>query len=102
MVVVMTLLALKENKLDAELMLYGRSYKFWRLKRVHHANHSWFLEAKGGAYFKDGTPYDIVDSDIRFERCNCEACRGKMAQDLIGDVQAIAMHNLLDLKKCLV
>ena len=101
LVTIMALRALKENKSDAELMLYGRTYKFWRLKKASHANLSWFLEAKAGAYFKGGIPYDITDTNIRFERCDCEACRGKMPQDLVGDVRAIALHNLLDLNRAL-
>jgi hypothetical protein len=93
------LLVFEEYKLNTELMIYGRSYPVRGLKKAGYANHSWFLGAKGGTYFKGGFQYDITDPDIRFERCNCESCRGRMAQDLIGDMHAIALHNLLDLNR---
>lgn len=101
LVSIMALRSLEENKLDGEIMVYGPSHKYWRLKKASYASLSWFLEAKGGAYFKGGVPYDITDTNIRFGRCDCEVCRGKMAQDLVEDVQAIASHNLLDLNRTL-
>jgi len=91
------LLVFEEYKLDTNLLIYGRSYPVRGLKKASYANHSWFLGAKGGAYFKGGFQYDITDPSIRFERCNCESCKGRMAQDLAGDTQALALHNLLDL-----
>jgi len=91
------LLVFEEHKLNANLMIYGRSYPVRGLKKASYANHSWFLGAKGGTYFKGGFQYDITDPSIRFERCNCESCKGRTAQDLAGDIRALALHNLLDL-----
>ena len=91
------LLAFEECQVSPNLMIYGRSYPVKGLKKASYANHSWFLGAKGGTYFKGGFQYDIIDPTIRFERCNCESCKGRMAQDLAGDTQALALHNLLDL-----
>lgn len=83
--------------MSPRLMIYGRSYPVKGLKRASYANYSWFLGAKGSTYFRGGFQYDIADPTIRFERCNCESCKGRMAQDLVGDIQALALHNLLDL-----
>jgi len=95
------LLVFEEYKLDTNLLIYGRSYPVRGLKKASYANHSWFLGAKGGTYFKGGFQYDITDPSIRFERCNCESCKGRMAQDLAGDLRALALHNLLDLDRAL-
>lgn len=93
------LLAFEECQVSPKLMIYGRSYPVKGLKRASYANLSWFLGAKGGTYFKGGFQYDTTDPDIRFEKCDCDSCRGRMAQDLIGDTRAIALHNLLDLNR---
>jgi len=93
------LLAFEECQVSPRLMIYGRSYPVKGLKRASYANLSWFLGAKSGTYFKGGFQHDITDPDIRFERCGCDSCKGRMAQDLIGDTRAIALHNLLDLNR---
>jgi len=95
------LLAFEECQVSPGVMIYGRSYPIKGLRKASYANYSWFLGAKGGTYFKRGFQYDITDPDIRFERCDCGSCKGRMAQDLIGDTRAIALHNLFDLSRAL-
>jgi len=93
------LLVFEECHVSPTLMIYGRSYPVKGLRKASYANLSWFLGAKDGTYFKGGFQYDITDPGIRFGRCDCDSCKGRMAQDLIGDIRAIALHNLLDLNR---
>ena len=91
---------LKENGLNAELVIHGRSYRSKASRKLSYANLSWFLEAKRGRYFRYGSPYELTDVDIRYDSCNCEACKGRSPKDLAGmenRVEALALHNLLDL-----
>jgi hypothetical protein len=94
--------SLEEGKVDADLMLYGRSYKLRSSRKLSYANQSWFIKARIGGYFKGGILYDLRDPNVRFESCECKACKGRMPQDMIDMkdfVGILALHNLLDLSE---
>jgi len=91
------------NNKKLEILIYGVGRKLW-YKGISYSNFSWFLEAKHGLYFRDGKLYDMRDEKIRFKECYCDACKGKMPQDLINlwvespvsCKRILALHNLLD------
>ena len=99
----------KRTKTDFELLIYGVGRRLKHRGISGYSNLSWFLEAKHGCYFKDGWSYDLRDSEIRFEECSCEACKGLMPQEIIDlmldDKEAgfrkLVLHNLLDMEKAL-
>lgn len=49
----------------------------------------------------------LNDSEVRFEECNCEVCKGMMPQEIIdlmfNDEEAgfriLVLHNLLDMQR---
>lgn len=97
-----TVQALEETKSDAELVIHGRSYRCRSRKELTYASLSWFLEAKQGGYYKDGSPHDLVDPSIRFESCDCGPCNGMRPDDLIDTenrVEILALHNLLEMQR---
>ncbi|MEM2886123.1 MAG: hypothetical protein QXF24_08560 [Thermoproteota archaeon] len=91
------------NNKKLEIVIYGVGRKLG-YKGISYSNFSWFLEAKHGLYFRDGKLYDMRDEKIRFKECYCDACRGKLPQDLINlwvespesCKRILALHNLLD------
>ncbi|MEM4228993.1 MAG: hypothetical protein QXZ66_04480 [Thermoproteota archaeon] len=96
----------KRTENNFELIIYGIS---WRLKYkgLSYSNLSWFLDAKHGIYFKDGKPHSIRDPAIRFEECNCDACKGLMPQEILDTmstdkalgIKTLVIHNLLDMRR---
>jgi len=98
--------ASRDYRTNFELIIYGVSRKL-KYQRLNYSNLSWFLDAKHGLYFKNGTPFMLNDSEIRFEECECEACSGMMPQEIIDrmldDKEAgfriLVLHNLLDMRK---
>ncbi|MGC9085237.1 MAG: hypothetical protein ACP5IT_03560 [Thermoproteota archaeon] len=97
-----------QRQANFELLLYGVGHRL-KYKQVNYSNLSWFLEAKHGYYFKNGIQYSLGNSEVRFEECNCEACRGRMPQDIIDlwlidkeqALMTLVLHNLLDMKRTL-
>jgi hypothetical protein len=97
-----------QKQVNFELLLYGIGHKL-KYRQLSYSNLSWFLEAKHGSYFKNGVPYLLSDPEVRFKECNCEACRGRMPQDIIDlwlkdkeqALSILALHNLLDMKRTL-
>ena len=97
-----TVQAFEETKPDAELVIHGRSYRCTSRKELTYSSLSWFLEAKQDGYYKDGSPYDLVDPRVRFESCHCPACNGLRPEDLREAekrVEILALHNLLEMQK---
>ncbi|MEM3523754.1 MAG: hypothetical protein QXU11_07300 [Thermoproteota archaeon] len=96
----------REFKTNFELIIYGVGRKL-KYKQLSYSNLSWFLEAKHGLYFRNGLPFMLNDSEVRFEECDCEACKGMMPQEIIdlmfNDKEAgfriLVLHNLLDMQR---
>ncbi len=74
---------------------------------LSYSNLSWFLDAKHGLYFRNGIPLMLNDSEVRFEECNCEVCKGMMPQEIIdlmfnhkeAGFRILVLHNLLDMQR---
>ncbi|MBO3753873.1 MAG: hypothetical protein FGF53_03215 [Candidatus Brockarchaeota archaeon] len=79
----MSLKYFSKTKTDFELLLYGIGRRLKYREMFSYSNLSWFLEAKHGRYYKEGWLYDLRDSEIRFEECDCEACKELMPQEII-------------------
>jgi len=87
---------LRKKGTVAPVLLYGLTYplKRWR-KNLVYSGMSWFIDAKGGIYYKGGKRAGYTtDTYIRFEECDCVACKGRMALDLGDDVRSLGLHNL--------
>jgi len=98
---------LERNCPDAELLFYGLAHPFRRAK-ANYSNLSWFIEAKHTRYIKGGKSYHMVDPEIRSNRCDCGACKGRTPVELLSlqtrygkYIRTLALHNMLDLKRYL-
>ncbi|MEM3425743.1 MAG: hypothetical protein QW506_05660 [Thermoproteota archaeon] len=99
----------KKTKRDLELLIYGIGHELKHKEINGYSNLSWFLEAKHGCYYKNSWSYDLRDPEIRFEECDCEACKGLMPQEIIDlmlsnkelGLKMLILHNLLDMKRIL-
>jgi len=95
--VVMTIMrALHSSESDIRILLYGLSYPLMKSKeRFVYSGLSWFLSARKGLYFRGVNSFFLTDTDVRFEECDCDACKGRSAYELKEDRKSLALHNLL-------
>jgi len=87
--------ALRKDREDAQLLLYGLSYPLRKRGEFTYSGLSWFIGAKNGLYYKGSTSFLVTDNSIGSKGCRCAACRGRMAPQLNDDVRSLALHNLL-------
>jgi len=87
---------LRKKGMMAPVLLYGLTYPLRRLGRnLVYSGMSWFIDAKRGIYYKGNKRAGyITDTYVRFEECDCVACKGRMALDLGDDIRSLALHNL--------
>ena len=87
---------LRKRVREPHVLLYGLSYPLRKYKReFSYSGFSWFINARRGLYQKHGNVCFLTDTSVRFEECDCVACKGRIALDLRGDVKTLALHNLL-------
>jgi hypothetical protein len=87
---------LRKKGMMAPVLLYGLTYPLRRLrKNLVYSGMSWFIDAKRGIYYKGNKRAGyITDTYVRFEECDCVACKGRMALDLGDDIRSLTLHNL--------
>jgi len=87
---------LRKRLRDPHVLMYGLSYPLGKYKReLSYSGFSWFINARRGFYQKQGNVCFLTDTSVRFEKCDCVACKGRVALDLRDDTKALALHNLL-------
>jgi len=96
------------HAMNNELLVYGVGQKLnGETHNMCYSNLSWFLEAKKSHCYKDGVFYEIIDPEIRYEECNCPACKGLMPQEIYdmrdreSELRILVVHNILDLANSL-
>lgn len=82
-----------------DILVYGKPFVEDLLEnpKIHFASLSWFLRAKvGEVYTEDGLR--SLQNNILY-KCTCSFCRGRRWNELIGDIESVALHNLAQINK---